>query len=171
MSQKQAKANKRNAQHSTGPRSATGKQRSSENALKHGLNVPFEAVNDPRFDRLSGYLLADGYSPDHRAQQLAAAILNHRRVMEVLPTHYQMPKEVFGLAEIEMIEEIESQEEFGMRTLTKKDRQTIASFLRRFERVNQRLGSEVEQRVKRLASLARYQQKSVAQLAKLIHKE
>jgi len=82
-----------------------------------------------------------------------------------------MPKEVFGLTEIEMIEEIESQEEFGMRTLTKKDRQTIASFLRRFERVNQRLGSEVEQRVKRLASLARYQQKSLAQLAKLIRKD
>ena len=170
MSQKQAKANKRNAQHSTGPQSAMGKQRSSKNALKHGLNVPFEAVSDPRFDRLSGYLLADGYSPD-QAQQLAAAILNHRRVMEALVTHYQMPKEVFGLAEIEMIEEIESQAEFGMRTLAKKDRQTIASFLRRFERVNQRLGSEVEQRVKRLASLARYQQKSVAQLAKVIRKD
>ena len=82
-----------------------------------------------------------------------------------------MPKEVFGLTEIEMIEEIESQEEFGIRTLTKKDRQTIASFLRRFERVNQRFGSEVEQRVKRLASLARYQQRSVAQLAKLIRKD
>jgi len=29
--------------------------------------------------------------------------------MEALPTHYQMPMEVFGLAEIEMIEEVESQ--------------------------------------------------------------
>ena len=170
MSQKQAKANKCNAQHSTGPRSATGKQRSSKNALKHGLNVPFEAVSDPRFDRLSRYLLADGYSPD-QAQRLAAAILNHRRVMEALPTHYQMPKEVFGLAEIQMIRDVEGDAELGFCKLTKKDRNTIASFLRRFERVNQRLGSEVEQRVKRLASLARYQQKSVAQLAKLIRKD
>ena len=170
MSQKQAKANKLNAQHSTGPRSKKGKQRSSVNALKHGLNVPFEAVSDPRFDRLSGYLLADGYSSD-QAQKLAAAILNHRRVMETLPTHYQMPKEIFGLAEIEMIRDVEGDAELGFYTLTKKDRQTIASFLRRFERVNQRLGSEVEQRVKRLASLARYQQKSVAQLAKLIRKD
>ena len=91
--------------------------------------------------------------------------------MEALPTHYKMPMEVFGLAEIEMIEEVESQAEFVMRTLTKKDRQTIASFLRRFERINQRLGSEVEQRVKRLTSLARYQQRSVAQLTKLIRKD
>ena len=91
--------------------------------------------------------------------------------MEALSTHYQMPKEVFGLAEIQMIRDVEGDAELGFCKLTKKDRNTIASFLRRFERVNQRLGSEVEQRVKRLASLARYQQKSVAQLAKLIRKD
>ena len=33
----QQRANKENAQHSTGPRTAEGKQRSSQNALKHGL--------------------------------------------------------------------------------------------------------------------------------------
>ena len=33
----QKQANKENAQHSTGPRTAEGKQRSSRNALKHGL--------------------------------------------------------------------------------------------------------------------------------------
>jgi hypothetical protein len=33
----QQRANKQNAQHSTGPRTAAGKQRSSQNALKHGL--------------------------------------------------------------------------------------------------------------------------------------
>jgi len=37
--------------------------------------------------------------------------------MEALPTHYKMPMEVFGLAEIEMIEEVESQAVFGMRTM------------------------------------------------------
>ena len=33
----QQQANKQNAKHSTGPRTAEGKQRSSQNALKHGL--------------------------------------------------------------------------------------------------------------------------------------
>ena len=33
----QQRANEENAQHSTGPRTAAGKQRSSQNALKHGL--------------------------------------------------------------------------------------------------------------------------------------
>src|ERR1700722_13188808 len=32
-------ANRNNAQKSTGPRTATGKQRSSKNALRHGLNA------------------------------------------------------------------------------------------------------------------------------------
>ena len=33
----QKQANKENAKHSTGPRTAEGKQHSSQNALKHGL--------------------------------------------------------------------------------------------------------------------------------------
>jgi len=119
---------------------------------------------------LVSQFVADGYENDY-ARELASAFISHRRVMDALPTQYDMPKEVFGMAEIEMIEEIESQVEYGMRTLTKKDRNTIASFLRRFNRVNQRLGSEVEQRVKRLAPIARYQQKTVSQLAKLIRKK
>jgi hypothetical protein len=33
-----AQTNRANAEHSTGPRTDSGKQRSSQNALKHGLN-------------------------------------------------------------------------------------------------------------------------------------
>ena len=38
--------------------------------------------------------------------EVSDPLAEYRRVMEALPTHYQMPKEVSGLAEIEMIEEI-----------------------------------------------------------------
>jgi hypothetical protein len=38
----QIAANRRNATHSTGPRSATGKARSRGNALKHGLRAPLD---------------------------------------------------------------------------------------------------------------------------------
>ena len=47
----QRKANKQNAQHSTGPRTEQGKQRSSQNALKHGFRA-----KDP---------LIPGEDPDH----------------------------------------------------------------------------------------------------------
>jgi hypothetical protein len=45
----QQRANKENAQHSTGPRTAAGKQRSSLNALKHGLCAkdPLISGEDP----------------------------------------------------------------------------------------------------------------------------
>ena len=48
---KQIEANRRNAQNSTGPRSEAGKQRSSRNAIRHGLTaetviVPLEDVED-----------------------------------------------------------------------------------------------------------------------------
>ncbi len=35
----QLEANRRNAQHSTGPRTSAGKSRSSENAVKHGFTA------------------------------------------------------------------------------------------------------------------------------------
>ena len=39
---KQVAANRRNAQRSTGPRTAAGKSASSRNALRHGLSLPQE---------------------------------------------------------------------------------------------------------------------------------
>jgi len=38
----QIAANRRNALHSTGPRTVTGKARSRDNALKHGLRAPLD---------------------------------------------------------------------------------------------------------------------------------
>ena len=40
ISAKQLEANRRNALHSTGPKTTEGKSRSSRNNLRHGLTVP-----------------------------------------------------------------------------------------------------------------------------------
>src|SRR5829696_7666710 len=40
ISQRKRTANRRNARSSTGPRSAAGKAKASQNALKHGLAIP-----------------------------------------------------------------------------------------------------------------------------------
>ena len=45
---KQIEANRRNAEDSTGPRSKAGKQRSSRNAVRHGLTA--ETVIEPLED-------------------------------------------------------------------------------------------------------------------------
>jgi hypothetical protein len=68
-SPKQVAANRKNAQHSTGPRSAEGKDRSRKNALKHGLcamvlDVPGEdpAVFDTRLQDWNAELNPKGSS-------------------------------------------------------------------------------------------------------------
>jgi len=44
VSSRKARANRANAQRSTGPRTVAGKQQSRRNALKHGLAVPVSAI-------------------------------------------------------------------------------------------------------------------------------
>ena len=46
-----ARANRRNALRSTGPRTAEGKARSRRNAYKHGLSIPLDAA-DPEVEEL-----------------------------------------------------------------------------------------------------------------------
>jgi len=66
VSDKKRAANKRNAQSSTGPKTSSGKARSSRNALKHGLlakdvviDTPGTTENRADFDALLADLLAE----------------------------------------------------------------------------------------------------------------
>jgi hypothetical protein len=71
-------ANKANALHSTGPRTESGKQRSSMNALTHGLTAasPVLATEDPAAYQLHCQQFRDEYKPatpteTHLTQELA----------------------------------------------------------------------------------------------------
>ena len=87
---KQAATNRRNAAKSTGPRTKSGKTRSSRNALKHGLSAEqvvmldedpaaFEALRD---DLYAHYRPA-GPVAEHLVEQVAASIWRLRRVPEI----------------------------------------------------------------------------------------
>ena len=89
-STKQVAAGRRNAQKSTGPRTQSGKARSSRNALKHGLSADqvvmldedpaaFEALRDDLYDH---YQPADPVAK-HLVEQVAASIWRLRRVPEI----------------------------------------------------------------------------------------
>jgi hypothetical protein len=58
-------ANWRNAQRSTGPRSAAGKARTRYNALQHRLNVParYDQATADEIESLADYLSADSIDP------------------------------------------------------------------------------------------------------------
>jgi hypothetical protein len=80
-------ANRRNAQYSTGPRTAHGKGRAKHNALRHGLAVTLSAtgVTDRDVERLASKIA--GANPDpcrwHFAMIAAEAELELRQVRDV----------------------------------------------------------------------------------------
>ena len=80
MSRARRQANRRNALHSTGPRTGAGKRRASKNALSHGLSPPIDVkqVGDP-LDRLQNVLTNAGYQPTH-AFRVALCLLDYDRV-------------------------------------------------------------------------------------------
>jgi hypothetical protein len=79
-------ANRRNASHSTGPRSAEGKMSSRRNAFKHGLAMPM--VRDPaeqaEIERLTTALVGVAGDATHLAVARAAAVaeLEFRRACD-----------------------------------------------------------------------------------------
>jgi hypothetical protein len=87
---KQSAANRRNAARSTGPRTKSGKARSSGNALKHGLSAEQIVMldeNPAAFEALRSDLF-EHYQPtdpvaEHLVEQVAACIWRLRRVPEI----------------------------------------------------------------------------------------
>lgn len=92
-SAKQLVANRRNAQHSSGPKSEQGKRRSAINALRHGLTVPVElsalAVHLPQ---LQAWLQAEGLQPSE-ARELALRILDYERNIQHLQSVFKVEEQ------------------------------------------------------------------------------
>ncbi len=64
MTQKQAKANRKNAKQSTGPRTRSVKGRSSQISIKQCLNQALDLEHVNRFIILLRLVKEDGYSHD-----------------------------------------------------------------------------------------------------------
>jgi hypothetical protein len=73
-SERQIAANRRNAQKSTGPKTASGRKRSSKNAYRHGLSLPMSNVgSEAQLKDLSRQLAGDVFSAEILAQAERAA--------------------------------------------------------------------------------------------------
>ena len=78
-SSRQRAANRRNALHSTGPRTAVGRRRVASNALSHGLSVPVDPHTQRELvDPILGKL-ADEDLPEHIRLDLATKIAEFER--------------------------------------------------------------------------------------------
>ena len=99
---------------------------------------------------------------------MVMAISEYRRVMEAWEYEYQQPKEIYGLAEAQIIRELEADNGMFYPKLKAKDRRIIANFKLMAARKNERLGTETMQKVKRLGKMIRYQRRSVNRIKKLV---
>ena len=83
MSRSQVEANRANAQRSTGPRSAAGKARASQNALRHGLNAKASASTDDQDVLCLARRLCGRSEPSVASRDAAEAELHLARIRAI----------------------------------------------------------------------------------------
>ena len=86
-------ANRCNALKSTGPRSVAGKWASSQNSRKHGLNSAPDFESSLEYQKLVELITEEGFSAFVCAD-IAAGLLNYRRVMDAYYDTYTSPEPV-----------------------------------------------------------------------------
>ena len=85
--------NRSNALKSTGPKSAAGKRASSQNSRKHGLNSPPNFETSSEYRALVDLTAEEGFSA-FACADIAAGLLNYRRVMDAYYDTYTSPEPV-----------------------------------------------------------------------------
>ena len=172
LSHPKALANRLNAQQSTGPKSSRGKWVSSQNSRKHGLNVGVDFESSDEYASLKSLLAEEGYSP-FVAADIAASLLNYRRVMDAYYEVYTQPKEVneflwdvnpagAGLALRRMAKGSE---------VKALEVQSVTRLFARLQRDERRQGGPVFRRTADCHKLIRYQRNSISRLSKAIRSE
>ena len=132
--------------------------------LKHGLNQALDPLADPRFAQWVEAFVNEGFEKD-QAVVAAEALLSHRRVMQAFEASYLEEPDPMALMTDDVIDEFLSDQALvAFMTVYKRERKTLINVLS--PKANR--GSEVTQRIRRLAKLNRYLQKSATQLSKAL---
>ena len=148
----------------TGPISERGREKSSRNAVKHGLNVAITPESDPLFHELARDLLESGYSHE-QAVEVARAMLEFRRATAAYAEIYwgtvyegeQASSAISGLTEEIMASKSLAMFEKALSSnLVKRARKELA------------FGSVEVKRGLAVHKLIRYQRKAVSSLSKAL---
>ena len=169
MKHRRSLANRCNALKSTGPKSASGKRASSQNSLKHGLNsVPgFESSSEYR--ALVELIAEEGFS-GFACANIAAGLLNYRRVMDAYYDTYTSPEPVDEFmrdmsvkGSIPIFREL-----LSLSGSKPQDVREMAAFFASMQRQERRKGGPVSRRSADTHKLIRYQRNGIARLSRAV---
>jgi hypothetical protein len=169
MNHRRSLANRCNALKSTGPRSAAGKTVSSQNSRKHGLNVAPDFESSPEYRALAELIAEEGFSAFVCAD-IAAGLLNYRRVMDAYYDTYTSPEPVNEFmrdmnvkGSIPIFSELLSPS--GSEPQDVRD---MAAFFASMQRQERRKGGPVSRRSSDSHKLIRYQRNGIARLSRAV---
>ena len=151
----------------TGPVTKRGKEKSSRNSIKHGLNIATTPERHPLFHELAADLLDSGFSRE-QAVEAVYAILEYRRVMDVYRLSYFSVQDYKGV-EYEMnLKSISilSDEDLGIEDAN--DRNLLTTLFSSMHKSEKKFGSLEGKRCDSVKNLIRYQRSAVSKLSKAL---
>jgi hypothetical protein len=167
MNHRRSLANRCNALKSTGPRSAYGKRASSQNSRKHGLSCAPDFESSSEYRALVELIAEEGFSA---CADIAAGLLNYRRVMDAYYATYTSPEPVNEFmrdmsvkGSIPIFTELLSPS--GSEP---QDVRGMAAFFASMQRQERRKGGPVSRRSADSHKLIRYQRNGIARLSRAI---
>ena len=166
QSHRRSLANQCNALKSTGPKSASGKRASSQNSRKHGLNSAPDFESSLEYQALVDLIAEEGFSA-FACADIAAGLLNYRRVMNAYYDSYTSPEPVNEFmhdmsvkGSIPIFREMLS--ESGSEP---KDVRDMSALFASMQRQEWRKGGPVSRRSADTHKLIRYQRNAIARLS------
>jgi hypothetical protein len=161
--------NRCNALKSTGPRSVAGKWASSQNSRKHGLSCAPDFESSIAYQTLVDLIAEEGSSA-FACADIAAGLLNYRRVMDAYYDTYTSPEPVNEFmhdmsvkGSIPIFREMLS--ESGSEP---KDVRDMAALFASMQRQERRKGGPVSRRTADTHKLIRYQRNGIARLSRAV---
>ena len=164
--------NRGNALKSTGPRSTAGKRAISQNSRKHGLNSAPDFESSSEYRALVDLVAEEGFSA-FACADIAAGLLNYRRVMDAYYDTYTSPEPVDEFlrdVDVKASNPIFS-ELLSPSGIEPQDVREMASFFASMQRQERRKGGPVSRRTADSHKLIRYQRNGIARLSRAVRQD
>ncbi|MDA9281252.1 hypothetical protein N9Q14_01395 [Pseudomonadales bacterium] len=162
-------ANQCNALKSTGPRSTFGKRASSQNSRKHGLNSAPDFESSLEYQALVDLIAEEGFSA-FACADIAAGLLNYRRVMDAYYDTYTSPEPVDEfMRDMDVRASVPIFRELLIPSGSKpQDVKEMATFFADMQRQERLKGGPVSRRSMDTHKLIRYQRNGIARLSRAV---